>query len=163
MHHLEHALIGAGAGLAGAHILGVNPLYGIGLAVVGAGIPDIDLHWANRSYVPRPGSPCRLFEHRGPTHSLTLALMAGAALGAGTAWWIGILLAVGWLSHLAADSLSYMGVPWFWPVWNTRLRLLPYGLRIRSGTRWLELPIALGVLALSLYTTGFLDSTLSGF
>lgn len=154
MRKEPHALIAAGCGLAAAHVLGVSPLYGATLSVVGAGIPDIDLRWAPRHYVPRPGSCCKLNEHRGPTHSPALAVMAGIALGAGTAWWIGALFAIGWTSHLLGDSLSYMGIPWLWPLNARRIRLLPYGFRVRSGTTVVELPIAFGVLALGLYLGG---------
>jgi membrane-bound metal-dependent hydrolase YbcI (DUF457 family) len=154
MNRTAHSLIGMGCGLATAHVLGINPLYGATLSVVGAGIPDIDLRWAPRHYTPRPGSCCKLNEHRGPTHAPVVAILAGMALGAVTAPWIGLMLAVGWFSHCFADSASYMGIPWLWPLSARRIRLLPYGFRVRSGTTVVELPIAFGVLALGLYLGG---------
>lgn len=151
MRRLEHMLIGAGVGAAVAHLVGAEVVIAMGVAAVGASVPDLDLKWANRWDRPKPGSPCRLFDHRGPTHSLSLAVMAGIALGLGVAPWIGLLVAVGWLSHLAADAISPMGEPFLWPVSSRRFRVLPRRLWLHSGTRLVELPIALLVLMLGFY------------
>lgn len=163
MRRFEHSLIGAGIGVSTAHVLGADPLLSLGLAVFGASIPDLDLHWAPRHYTPRPGSCCKLNEHRGPSHSLSLAIMAGFALGAGTAWWIGLMFTVGWLSHILVDGVSYLGVPYFWPIYSKRIRLLPYGLRVRSGNRLVELPLALIIFALCLQSSGLFHGQLAGF
>ena len=150
MRRLEHALIGAGCGAAVAHVAGLDVGWSMLIAAVGASVPDVDLKWADRWHRPAPGSCCRLLDHRGPTHSVTLALMAGIAVGAGVGWWIGLLFAAGWLSHLAADAWSPMGEPFLWPLSARRFRLMPRGLRVRSGTWWIELPVALLVLGVGL-------------
>jgi membrane-bound metal-dependent hydrolase YbcI (DUF457 family) len=135
-------------------VLGVDPVWGMLIAVAGASVPDLDQNWAPRDYVPRPGSKCRLLEHRSFTHAPVTAVALGWLVGAGTAWWVGAVFCVGWLSHLAADSISYMGVPWLWPLTARRIRLLPYGFRVRSGNRLFELPVSVAVLVLGFYLSG---------
>jgi inner membrane protein len=154
MRRLEHAIIGAGCAAAVAHVAGLEPGWSMLVGVVGASIPDIDLKWSDRWNRPRPGSPCKLLDHRGPTHSLSLAVMVGLAVGFGVAPWLGLMLTVGWLSHLAADAGSFLGVPFFWPIYSRRLRLLPRALRVRSGTTIIELPVALATLFAGLYVAG---------
>jgi membrane-bound metal-dependent hydrolase YbcI (DUF457 family) len=117
-------------------------------------LPDLDLRWASRWHRPVPGSPCGLFDHRGPTHSIAAAVvvlvLAGALFPSG--WPQRELLAgafaAGYASHLVADALSPMGEPFLWPLLWQRFRLVPWPqLRIPSGMRLLELPIAIGLLA----------------
>ncbi len=81
--------------------------------------------------------------HRGPTHSLTLAIIWGmlgwlwlrdpALTGAWTA---------GYLSHLFLDALTPQGVPWLWPLSGGRLRLA----RWRTGSLWDHAILILGGL-----------------
>jgi len=151
VRRLEHGLIGLGCGAAAAHVAGLEMLPSVLVAVVGASIPDVDLKWSNRWDRPRPGSACRLLDHRGPTHSVSLAVMVGAAVGFGVLPWLGVMLTVGWLSHLAADAISPMGEPFLWPLSARRFRVLPRGLRVHSGTRLIELPIAVAVLLVGFY------------
>lgn len=91
--------------------------------------------------------------------------MFGVAIGFGITPWIGIMFTVGWLSHLAADAVSPLGLPFLWPLSARRYRLLPYALRIhfRSGKSPLEIPLALCVLLLCLYASGFFHGQLAGF
>ena len=62
------------------------------------------------------------FGHRGATHSLVFALASvvfasAACIGFGVAWWFGLLFGFGWLTHVAADSTTEMGVPAVaWPL-----------------------------------------------
>lgn len=151
MRRLEHTLIGAGVGAAVAHVVGVEVVYGVMAGVAGASVPDLDLTWANRWERPRLGSCCHVWEHRGPTHSVTLAVLAGLAVGLSVAPWLGGLVAAGWLSHLLADAISPMGEPFLWPMSARRYRLMPRRFRVPSGTRLLELPIAVVVLLLGFY------------
>lgn len=151
MRRLEHAIIGAGCAAAVAHVAGLEPGWSMLVGVVGASIPDMDLKWSDRWNRPRPGSPCKLLDHRGPTHSLSLAVMVGFAVGFGVAPWLGLMLTVGWLSHLAADAISPFGEPFLWPLTARRFRLLPRGLRVPSGTRLIELPLAVVVLVAGLW------------
>ena len=73
-------------------------------------------------------------DHRGPTHSLTFALLTGLLLGtvatllapglalelAAFAFAVGVLAVV---SHLLADVLTPMGVRPFWPLWDRTFSL----------------------------------------
>jgi membrane-bound metal-dependent hydrolase YbcI (DUF457 family) len=141
-------------------VAGFDPGWSMLTAAVGAVVPDIDLQWADRWNRPRPGSDCKLLDHRGPTHSVSLAIMVGLAVGFGIAPAVGLMVTVGWLSHLLADAISPMGEPFLWPLSARRYRLLPRRLRIHSGKRLVELPIALVVLGLSLHLAGFTISQL---
>jgi hypothetical protein len=42
--------------------------------------------------------------------------------------------------------ISPFGEPFLWPLTARRFRLLPHGLRVPSGTRLIELPLALAPL-----------------
>jgi inner membrane protein len=94
--------------------------------------------------------PWLYFEHRGPFHSIAVALLVGLVVDVAVGR-VDITLAVlgGWLSHLLADGPTYMGQPLLWPVSRQLLHLAPRGLRFRSGSL-LEWPIAIACLALSL-------------
>jgi inner membrane protein len=102
----------------------------LGTAVAGAGalLPDID-----RGKVMR-----RLTGgHRHATHSLlgaAVAALAAVLVSDFTVviWWLPVALVIGWLSHVAADSLTVRGCPWLWP-WPRRFWLLPRSFRISTG------------------------------
>jgi inner membrane protein len=152
VNNLPHFLIGTSAGLAWAHYSGSPDLILLAAAAaVGASLPDIDQRWVDRrAPAPKPGSPPGLLEHRGPTHTLLASfalywLCAQVQLGP-----VAIGIAIGYVSHLIADGPSYMGVPYFWPIVPWRIRLLPYGLRIASGSL-LEWPISAAVFVWSLH------------
>lgn len=145
MNGKPHMLIGAAFGLGVSMFMPDHRAEIVGVAAFAATLPDLDQKWVNRSAPwPKPGAPCHLFEHRGPTHAVIAAVLLGI-IGAAVAPWIGAALAGGYLSHLLADGLSYMGVPYLWPVIARRIRLLPYGYRLKSGT-WIEWPIALSTI-----------------
>jgi inner membrane protein len=151
MRGLEHALIGAGAGAGIAHVAGGDLGLLMAAGAFAASLPDTDLRWAPRWYRPMPGSKAGVLEHRGPTHSLLAVATVMLAVHA----WLGVLpltlaIGAGYLSHLLADALSPMGVPFLWPALRWRYRLMPDGLRVRSGTRLIELPVAIAVLLASL-------------
>jgi len=67
-----------------------------------------------------------LFGHRGATHSLVFAggaslLTAALCLRVGLSAWYGVFLGLGWLSHLAADSLGRRRLPsLLWPLAGRR-------------------------------------------
>jgi inner membrane protein len=71
----------------------------------------------------------RLWGHRTATHSLAAvaaALSVGTALGGPG---IGVALAMGWASHIAADAVTTEGVAIYWP-WSSQrmaLRWFPTG------------------------------------
>ena len=91
----------------------------------------------------------RAFGHRGPTHSLVFALgsavfVSAACIGFGVAWWFGLLFGLGWLTHIAADSTTKMGVqavawpfsdePTIWPMLGV---LMVVGV-VLGGVGWLS-------------------------
>jgi membrane-bound metal-dependent hydrolase YbcI (DUF457 family) len=153
---LEHMLIGAGAGAAVAHLSGGNVGLMMLAGAVAGPLPDIDTRWSPRWRYPRNGAACGLLEHRGPTHSLLAAVVVLVVATAvfPVRWPQQYLLAeafaAGYASHLVADALSPMGQPLLWPVVWTRLRLVPKSWRVRSGSRLIELPVALVLLFVGL-------------
>ncbi|MCS7350947.1 metal-dependent hydrolase [Thermoflexus sp.] len=81
--------------------------------------------------------------HRGPTHSLALALLWSLLGGL----WLrdpGLIgaWAAGYLSHLFLDALTPQGIPWLWPLSGGRLRLA----RWRTGSLWDHAILILGGL-----------------
>jgi inner membrane protein len=143
MNRTSHMLIGAAGGLLVARAVGVDPFLCAAIGALTAPLPDIDQRWARSFDKPRAGAPAGLLEHRGPTHSvLAIVLLFGSLALAGLPMGLVLAGAVGYLSHLVADGISYMGVPYLWP-FGPRYRLLPYGWRTRSGSV-VEMGIALG-------------------
>ena len=71
----------------------------------------------------------RTLGHRGPLHSAwgtLLAFVAGALLGEALGVsGLGQVVAFGWAVHLLTDAWTSRGVPLFWPLTPTRLRLPP--------------------------------------
>ncbi len=95
-----------------------------------------------------------LLPHRGITHwgvtwlGLTMvsqSLLSQHELPALYGW----LFSLGYGSHLAADSLTPAGIPFFAPFHRGRLRLLPRRLAVRTGSSQerLALYLLLGLLA----------------
>lgn len=145
MRRVPHLLIGAACGLGLGAVTHNHSELLVGAAALAAVVPDLDLQFANRRALPpRPGARCGLFEHRGPTHSILAAnLLAWLVITLSGQPPLGLAVGIGYLSHLVADGISYMGVPYLWPLTAQRFRLLPYGTRIASGNSWIELPLAL--------------------
>jgi inner membrane protein len=117
----SHVVVGLAAWTLAAPAIGLPALSpeALALAAVGALLPDIDHphSWVGRRarLVSRPLAS--LLGHRGVTHSL-LAVLAGAALLASQGVARDALdpLAVGYLSHLAADALTPAGLRLAWPM-----------------------------------------------
>jgi inner membrane protein len=120
----SHVVVGLAAWIAAApalHVSALDPAY-LGLAVAGSLLPDIDhpKSWVGRRTRPMSTALAAMLGHRGVTHSafavvaLTLLLLhAGYHRG-------GVLaLAVGYLSHLAADMLTPRGLRLAWPLCRT--------------------------------------------
>ena len=89
---------------------------GLGLAALGAVMPDIDhpQSWVGRRarVVSRPLA--RAVSHRGVTHSLLAVALGIVLLRAHRS--LCAPLAVGWLSHLAADLVTPRGLRLAWPL-----------------------------------------------
>lgn len=115
----SHVVIGAAAWAVAANLSGLpgNAPEALAAAALGALLPDIDhpQSWAGRRMRVISVPLAMIVGHRGITHSL-IAVAAGvivlAALGFG---WMAAPVVVGYLSHLAADSLTPSGVPLLWP------------------------------------------------
>lgn len=79
----------------------------------------------------------RVVSHRGFTHTLICAAIIGALSVWGGqrlfgAWVPGAALAIGYLSHLLTDAMTYRGVEILWPVPLT-IHILPPGMRFSNG------------------------------
>jgi inner membrane protein len=120
----SHVVVGLAAWVAAAPLLHVSATapVGLGLAVAGALLPDVDhpKSWVGRRTRPISTAIAATLGHRGVTHSalavlgLSLLLLhAGYRLGDVSA------LAVGYLSHLAADMLTPQGLRLAWPLRRT--------------------------------------------
>jgi inner membrane protein len=93
-------------------------------------------------------APWRYLGHRGPFHSIPMALLVGflAYLVAGRAD-VAIAVVAGWLSHLVADDLTHLGQPLLWPLSDRLVHVTPRPFRFRSGS-WVEWPLSAGALLL---------------
>ncbi|MDA8049125.1 MAG: metal-dependent hydrolase [Rhodospirillales bacterium] len=116
----SHLAIGAAAWMLAAPHLGLAPLDppALTLACAGAILPDIDhpRSWLGHRLRPLARPIAATIGHRGLTHSI-FALVAALLL----LRWQGVSrallapLAVGYLSHLAADLITPAGLPLAWP------------------------------------------------
>jgi inner membrane protein len=83
----------------------------------------------------------RFTTHRGLTHSLLVAIvvvliavnLSIALTASQTAWW-GVAWGAGYLSHLAADALTFSGIKLLQPFSERRFWLVPRPFRFRVGT-----------------------------
>lgn len=130
-----HLVLGAlsGATLAATGLFESEPL-AIAAAMLGALLPDIDHPYSRLGRKMRPVSDlvALVFGHRGITHSL-FAVLAMLLLLLQAPQWFGYAgaLAVGYLSHLAADACTPSGVPLLWP--RRRIFRVP-GVSIQTGS-----------------------------
>ena len=96
----------------------------------------------------------RGFGHRKGFHSLVgvaLGFLVGELLGAALGLsGLGALVAFGWAAHLLTDAWTVRGVPLFWPVLATRVRLPP---RISTGSWAEQLLLAAALVGLLFYAT----------
>ncbi len=117
----SHVVVGLAAWIAAAprlHLPPGDPLY-LGLAVTGSLLPDSDhpKSWVGRRTRPVSTATAAILGHRGITHSaiaviglVALLLHVGYRRGEVSA------VAVGYLSHLAADMLTPRGLRLAWPL-----------------------------------------------
>jgi inner membrane protein len=93
----------------------------LGLAALGALLPDIDHpgSWVGKRLILVSAPISAVLGHRGVTHSLFAALGMAVLLAMGGLDHAAAPLAAGYLSHLLADGLTPSGVPLFWPLKRT--------------------------------------------
>ncbi len=120
----SHVALGAAAWLVAAPRLGLPALSPacLALALTGSLLPDVDhpKSWLGRrlQVVSRPVAA--LLGHRGITHSaLAVAACVWGLTQGGAPRWVVAPLAVGALSHLAADLLTPAGLRLAWPMRRT--------------------------------------------
>ena len=120
----SHVVVGLAAWVAVAPLLQLSPsdpLY-LALAVAGALLPDVDhpKSWVGQRVWPVSAAIASVLGHRGVTHSA--AAVAVLALVLSHVGWrraTVVALAVGYLSHLAADMLTPQGLRLAWPMRRT--------------------------------------------
>ena len=96
------------------------------LALLGSLVPDLDEPRAKLSrilfFISIPLS--KVVTHRGFTHTLLFsALVASGLYLLSVPLAMVLFLSVGILSHLIADAMTYVGVPWLYPLSRGRLSL----------------------------------------
>jgi len=120
----SHVVVGLAAWLAAApllHLPPLDPAY-LGLAVAGSLPPDVDhpSSWVGRRTRPVSTAIAAALGHRGVTHSaLAVCALVALLLQAGYRQGTVCALAVGYLSHLAADMLTPRGLRLAWPLRKT--------------------------------------------
>lgn len=178
LYGVNHAVLGAAGGfLAGTYLEApfTTQLVMAAIGTFGGLLPDADTKSSllgrllpNFWHKLTPG-------HRGLTHSL---LYCAAAFGVALAlqlWWqsIGLLeerehfyypiaLTVGALTHLFADSLTVQGVPFFYPFWKRKIKLLgPLSFKTGSRVEPAVVTVLLAIAAayvLMPHTDGFVET-----
>jgi inner membrane protein len=117
----SHVVIGFAAWVVVAPLLHRSPFdpIDLGLAIAGSLLPDIDhpQSWVGRRTRPVSTVIARSLGHRGITHSaLAVVGLVAALLWAGQRRDAVTALAIGYLSHLAADMLTPRGLRLAWPL-----------------------------------------------
>jgi inner membrane protein len=116
----SHVVIGAATWLAAAPLLhtpALHPVY-LALAVAGSLLPDIDhpASWVGRRTRPVSTVIAAVLGHRGVTHSAVAVVgLVALLVHLGTSHVASAALALGYLSHLAADMLTPKGLRLAWP------------------------------------------------
>jgi inner membrane protein len=120
----SHVVVGLATWVAMApvfHVAAFDPAY-LGLAVAGSLLPDVDhpKSWVGRRTRPISTAIASVLGHRGITHSaIAVAGLVAVLLHAGYQRGAVAALAVGYLSHLAADLLTPRGLRLAWPLRGT--------------------------------------------
>ena len=157
----SHVVIGLGAWIVaapGLHLPSLGPSY-LALAVAGSLLPDIDhpKSWVGRRTRPVSNAIASALGHRGITHSaIAVIALAVLLLHAGYRRGGVAALAVGYLSHLAADMLTPRGLRLAWPLrktWGLPLCRADSGMEaavvtaVACGIAWWLLPRPFSELA----------------
>lgn len=136
-----HLLLGAASGVATIPLAPNDWAVLIVAGMLGGLLPDLDSPTSALGRRVRPVSAtlCKIFGHRGGTHSLAFMAAIGG-LGAMHTQATGVALALGILSHILADAVSFSGkkprlsirsagVMLAWPLSSRKfgIRLFRYG------------------------------------
>jgi inner membrane protein len=120
----SHVVVGLAAWIAAApllHLSSFDPAY-LALAVGGSLLPDVDHpnSWIGRRSRPISTAIAAILGHRGLTHSAVAVVgLVALLLHSGYRQAEVSALAVGYLSHLAADMLTPRGLRLAWPLQKT--------------------------------------------
>jgi inner membrane protein len=120
----SHVVVGLAAWIGMApvlHFSAFDPAY-LGLAAAGSLLPDVDhpKSWVGRRTRPVSTAIALALGHRGITHSaIAVAALVAVLLYAGYRRGAVDALAVGYLSHLAADLVTPQGLRLAWPLRGT--------------------------------------------
>ena len=120
----SHVVVGLATWIATAPLLHLpvgNPAY-VALVVAGSLLPDVDhpKSWVGRRSRPISTAIAATLGHRGVTHSAFAVLgLAVLLLQVGYRRGLVSALALGYLSHLAADMLTPRGLRLAWPLRRT--------------------------------------------
>lgn len=116
----SHVVAGAALWAITAKLTGGAPAdpQALAAAALGALLPDIDHpnSWAGRKMKLISVPLSLVVGHRGVTHSLLAVLTGCGILAMMGLDWVAAPVVLGYLSHLAADSLTPSGVPLLWPM-----------------------------------------------
>ena len=120
----SHIALGVAAWLVAAPHLGLPAAAPacLGLAVIGSLLPDVDhpKSWLGKRLRPLSSTIAATLGHRGVTHSAIAVIACAWGLTRGGApRWVVDPLAIGYLSHLAADMLTPGGLRLAWPLRRT--------------------------------------------
>lgn len=145
-----HALVGSALALGVAIATHTAPNTTLLLLAAGglaALLPDVD----------HPRAPIRRklgcigalifggLKHRGITHTLLALVAVTSAALVSLPSLVGIVITIGYLSHILGDLLTVSGLPIFWPYKKESYHLLPKRLRLTTNT-WPEHLISLALL-----------------
>jgi inner membrane protein len=132
----SHVVIGLATWIAAApllHVASLDPVH-LCFAVAGSLLPDMDhpKSWVGRRSRPVSTLIASVLGHRGITHSaLAVVGLVMLLTHAGFRGGVVSALAVGYLSHLAADMLTPQGLRLAWPLpWTWGLPLCRTGSRM---------------------------------
>lgn len=147
-----HILVGMASGLVVATSLHTRPLDSLilaGLAGAAALLPDVDHPKADiRQKLGLLGTfTFGWMSHRGITHTWLLVFFFGALALLTLPSAVALALIAGYSSHLVADMATRSGLPVFWPLTSAKFFVLPYPLRVRTGSV-VESLLDVGVVAI---------------
>ena len=103
------------------------------VVLIGSLLPDVDHEGSTiNNLFPLTHYAAKLVTHRGIFHTIFAPIAIGFVIGTLTQPQYGWYVLIGYLSHLASDSLTKLGVNWLYPFTEEKL-----GGPVTTGT-WVE-------------------------